>query len=91
MVRGIGGFGVFQNFHCEKIQFLTFGALLATLYFVLQSFVGNFPSIEILGYNITGLWLAVLVLIGGYGGVVFYRITNNKRPIFVWKFWSTND
>lgn len=88
----LGGFGFLNSFHCEKVSFLTFGALIASGYFGYIALVQQqFPQVNIFGIDMTLLFISLMFLVGGYLGVIYYRMTHRKRPIFVWKFWSTTD
>ncbi len=92
MVRGIGGLGFLDKRHCEKTSFIAFGALIATGVFLLVFLIENrLPSVELpfIGQQ-PYLYVALAFLIGGYGGVIFYKITNNKKLTLgsVIKFWD---
>lgn len=88
----LGGFGFLDEFHCEKTSFITFGAFVAVLVLGFLFLVSNFmPTSDVFGlldFPIPLIVIAGAFTIGGYLGVLFYRITNNKRPLFILKFWS---
>ncbi len=52
MVKGIGGLGFLDSFHCEKTSFITAGAFVGLLYFAYLAIFQNtiltvqFPFIE---------------------------------------------
>jgi len=81
MVKGIGGLGFLDSFHCEKTSFITAGAFVGLLYFAYLSIFQNtiltvqFPFIQ---EPISWLLLFAVVFVGGYLGVIFYRYTNKK-------------
>jgi len=93
MVKGIGGLGFLDSRHCEKTSFIAFGGLLATAIFLLIFLIQNrLPTIDLpfLGTQ-PYLFVALAFLIGGYGGVIFYKVTNNKKLTLgsVLKFWDS--
>jgi len=90
MVKGIGGFGFLDSRHCEKTSYIAFGGLLATIAFlIIFFFKNNLPTINLPIFGAQPyLFVALAFFIGGYIGVIFYRVTNNKHPIFIWNFWS---
>jgi uncharacterized membrane protein (DUF485 family) len=70
-----GGLNVLDSFHCEKIAFLTFGAMFGVIYFLYLAVAQNeFPTVTVPVFNetVTWLWLFALVLGGAYLGV-FYK------------------
>lgn len=81
MVKGIGGLGFLDSFHCEKTSFITAGAFVGLLYFAFLAITNdefvtvNFPFVD---EPITLLLLFAVVFVAGYGGVIFYRYTNKK-------------
>ncbi len=88
----LGGFGFLDDFHCEKTSFLTFGAfgvfVILALMFILYS---DLPTTTVFGLfdpAISFLLIAGAFTLGGYLGVLYYRYTNNKRPLFIIQFWS---
>jgi len=88
MVRGFGR-QYFGTFHCEKTSFITLAGIVGVIYFAYLGFVLNdFPTIQFFFVDepITFLYLFAIILIGGYLGVIGYRIANNKRPVFVLNF-----
>lgn len=90
MVKGIGGLGFLHSRHCEKVSYLTTGAIALFLVLAYQAYAVNYvPTIQI-GSDAYSLVLVVgIIALGGYGGVIFYKITNNKplklkTIIFFW-------
>jgi len=88
----LGGFGFLDQFHCEKTSFITFGAFIAVVvlgfFFI---FYNELPSSDVFGifdFPVPHLSVALAFLLGGYLGVLYYRYTNNKRPLFILQFWS---
>lgn len=87
-----GGLNVLDSFHCEKIAFLTFGAMIGVIYFFYLAVAQNeFPTVTLPIFNetVTWLWLFALILGGGYLGVLYYRSTHNKcifckETLFFW-------
>lgn len=93
MVKGIGGFGFLDNFHCEKTSFLTFGSFVIVIVLGFWYLVyGQLPTTDLLlpflGFPVSYLAITVAFTIGGYLGVIYYRIINHKKPIFVVRFWD---
>jgi len=92
MVKGIGGLGFLDKRHCEKTSFIAFGALIATIVLLIVFLVENrLPSVDLPFFgNQPYLFVALAFLIGGYGGVIFYKISNNKKLTLgsVIKFWD---
>lgn len=88
----LGGFGFLDQFHCEKTSFITFGAFVAVIVLGLLFLVNNqLPTSTVFGlfdFPVPLLVIAVAFTVGGYFGVLFYRFTNNKRPLFILQFWS---
>ncbi len=81
MVKGIGGLGFLDSYHCEKTSFITVGGLAGLLYFAYLGFIqGNFPTVvfPVIQEPITWFLLFAVIFIGGYLGVIFYRIVNKK-------------
>ncbi len=81
MVKGIGGLGFLDKRHCEKTSFITIGALVGLLYFTYLALVNNsFPTFNFpfVSEPITWLFLFLVVFIGGYLGVIFYRVSYHK-------------
>ncbi len=88
----LGGFGFLDQFHCEKTSFLTFGAFVAVIVLGLLFLVYNqLPASTVFGlfdFPVPLLVIAGAFTLGGYLGVLYYRFTNNKRPLFILQFWS---
>ena len=81
MVRGIGGLGFLDSYHCEKTSFITAGAFAGLIYFAYLSFFQNeIPTFNIPFTQDTISWLLlfIVIFVGGYLGVIFYRYTNKK-------------
>ena len=52
---------------------------------------GDNPTTDVFGLfsePISYLAIAVAFTIGGYLGVLYYRYTNHKKPLFVLQFWN---
>ena len=81
MVKGIGGFGFLDSRHYEKTSYIAFGGLLATVVFLLTFFArNNLPTINLPIFGTQPyLFVALAFLIGGYVGVLYYKISNKKR------------
>lgn len=81
MVKGIGGFGFLNSRHCEKTSYISFGGLIATLIFFLIFFFRN--SLPTINLPIFGtqpyLFVALAFFIGGYLGVLYYKVSNRKQ------------
>ena len=92
MVKGIGGLGFLDNFHCEKTSFFTLGSLLTLIVLVFFAVVyQKLPTTNLFGlldFPISYIIIALVFTLGGYLGVLFYRFTNNKKPLFVLRFWD---
>jgi len=88
----LGGFGFLDSFHCEKTSFLTFGAfgifVILAIMFVAYD---QLPTSDVFGLfdpPISFLLIAGAFTLGGYLGVLYYRFTNSKKPLFIIQFWS---
>jgi len=81
MVKGIGGFGFLDSRHCEKTSYIAFGGLFATVVFLLTFFArNNLPTINLPVFGVQPyLFVAFAFFIGGYLGVLYYKISNKKR------------
>lgn len=81
MVKGIGGLGFLDSFHCEKTSFITVAGFVGLIYFAYLAYVNNsfptfsFPFVE---DPITWLFLFALIFVGGYLGVLYYRAVHHK-------------
>ncbi len=89
----LGGFGFLDTFHCEKTSFITAGAFAGLLYFGFVALANNsFPTFNLpfVDEPITWLLLFAVIFVGGYLGVIYYRITNKKcfACIDTLKFWD---
>jgi len=89
----LGGFGFLDDFHCEKTSFVTFGAFVAVIVLAFMWLVQQqLPTTDVFGLfdpPISFLTVAVAFTIGGYLGVLYYRYTNHKKPLFVLQFWNS--
>lgn len=89
----LGGLGFLDSFHCEKTSFLTFGSFIAVITLtILWVGYGELPTTDVFGlfdFPVSYLMIAIAFTIGGYLGVLYYRFTNNKRPLFVLQFWNS--
>lgn len=70
------GFGFLNKKHCEKTKFFTIFALVVLLYSLWIVSRGQ--------WNYSPEWLALVILafIGGYAGVLWYKVQNHK-PITI--------
>ena len=88
----LGGFGFLDDFHCEKVSFLTFGAFAVFIVLAIMLVANDqLPTSSVFGLfdpPISLLLIAGVFTLGGYLGVLYYRITNNKRPLFIIQFWN---
>lgn len=87
----LGGFGFLDSYHCEKTAFITFGAFGAFIFLgigLVSELQYNPVLFTINDFAITGFILAGIIVLAGYTGVIYYRITNHKKPIFIIQFWS---
>ena len=78
------GFGFWNRKHCEKTKFLLGIGIVATLYSIYLLQTGRWI------YPIEFFYLAILTIIGGFAGVIFYKITNHKKitPKTLLFFWT---
>ncbi len=80
MVKGIGGFGILDRFHCEKIKFLLAITIVAFLIFGYGIITNEFaPEITINNEPITYFIIFGILVLAGYLGVIYYKVTNNKK------------
>ena len=75
--------------HCEVTSY--FLAVMIALSIILgKLFIldGLGYTIDLLGYS-QNVFFIVLFLAGvGYLGVIYYRISKKKKPIFILQFWK---
>ena len=75
--------------HCEVTSY--FLAVMIALSIILgKLFIldGLGYTIDLLGYS-QNVFFLVLFLAGvGYLGVIYYRISKKKKPIFILQFWK---
>ncbi len=80
MVDYIGGFGFLDKFHCEKIKFLLFATIVAFLILGYGIITNEFaPEITINNEPVTYFTIFGILVLAGYLGVIYYKITNNKK------------
>lgn len=80
MVKRIGGLGFLDKFHCEKIKFLLFASIAGFLIFTYGIVTREFaPEITITGEPVTLFVIFGILVLAGYAGVIFYKITQTKR------------
>ncbi len=80
MVKGIGGFGILDKFHCEKIKFLLFATIVAFLILGYGIITNEFaPQITINAEPVTYFVIFGILVLAGYLGVIYYKVTNNKK------------
>jgi len=90
LVKKIGGLGFLDNFHCEKIKFLLFATIVAFLILGYGILTNEFaPEITINAEPVTYFTIFGVLVLAGYLGVIYYKVTNNKRltPKTVLLFW----
>ena len=80
-----GGLGFLDKRHCEKTSFVVAGGLGAIFFLFVTGFDFTF---EILGYTQGLFSLVIFITVAGYLGVIYYRIANHKKPIFILQFWK---
>jgi len=77
--------------HCELTSFITFGAFGVFIFFLIGLISENTYNPVLFTINdfaFTGFLTAGIIVLAGYLGVIYYRIANHKKPIFIIKFWS---
>lgn len=88
----LGGFGFLDSRHCEKTSFIAFGGFVATIAFLAIFLIQNrLPTVDLPFFGTQPfLFVAFAFLVGGYAGVIYYKITNNKKLTLesVIKFWD---
>ena len=90
MVKYIGGLGFLNKFHCEKIKFLLFASIAGFLIYAYGIVTNEFaPEITINNEPVTYFVIFGILVLAGYAGVIFYKITQTKRitlktVIFFW-------
>ena len=77
--------GFLNNRHCEKTSFVLGGAIGLLAYIVIFGFN---PVIHFGTYSQSLLTLAIFITALAYSGVIYYRIRNKKKPIFILQFWK---
>lgn len=76
--------------HCEKTSFITVAGIIAFFLLGVAILAGKpIPSVTIEGIELSYLVIAGLIILGGYLGILYYRISKNKHPIFILQFWKT--
>jgi len=70
--------------HCEKTSFLYFAGILGVAYSAFLMVAGRW------NYPIEWFYLTIMVALGGWLGVLWYRATNKKKILSIdsLKFWS---
>lgn len=80
MTKRLGGLGFLDNFHCEKIKFLLFASIVAFLILGYGLITNTFaPEITINAEPITYFVIFGILVLAGYLGVIYYKVTNNKK------------
>jgi len=90
LVKGIGGLGFLNRFHCEKIKFLLFASIAGFLILGYGLITREFaPEITINNEPVTLFVIFGILVLAGYAGVIFYKLTQTKRitPKTVILFW----
>ncbi len=77
--------GFLNKRHCEKTSFVIAGGI-GVLFFILV--FGFNPVINFQGLSQSLLTLVIFIVALGYIGVIYYRIVNHKKPIFILQFWK---
>lgn len=65
---------LFRKEHCEKVKYVAFAGIIAILYIGYLMYTGKWNQ------PIEYLYLALLAGIGGYFGVIYYKL-QKKKPI----------
>ena len=80
MVKKIGGLGFLDQFHCEKIKFLLFASIAGFIIFAYGILTNTFaPEITINNEPVTYFIIFGILVLAGYAGVIFYKLTQTKR------------
>lgn len=80
MTKKIGGLGFLDSFHCEKIKFLLFASIVGFLILGYGLITNEFaPEITINSEPITYFVIFGILVLSGYIGVLYYKITNGKK------------
>ncbi len=80
MVKKIGGLGFLDQFHCEKIKFLLFAVIAGFLILGYGLLTNEFaPEITINNEPVTYFVIFGILVLAGYAGVIFYKITQTKK------------
>ena len=90
MVKKIGGLGFLSDFHCEKIKFLLFASIVGFLILGYGLLTNEFaPEITINNEPFSYFMIFGILVLAGYFGVIFYKVTNNKKltPKTILLFW----
>ena len=73
----------YKNAHVnEKVSYFFASALLVAVYFGWLLHTNQYI------YPMNYLYLALASVGAGYLGVLYYRIRKNKKPYFIFNFWS---
>ena len=79
MVKFIGGLGFLNRFHCEKIKFLLFAVIAGFLILTYGILTNEFaPTIALNDKPITLFAIFGVLVLAGYLGVIFYKVTQGK-------------
>jgi len=76
--------------HCERTAYLAFGAIALFLILVYQAYAVNYvPTIQIGSDTYSLVILVGIIALGGYSGVIWYKVENNKplKPKTIIFFW----
>lgn len=80
MTKRIGGLGFLDSFHCEKIKFLLFASIVGLIILGYGIVTNEFaPEITINSEPFTYFTIFGILVLAGYLGVIYYKITNNKK------------
>ncbi len=75
--------------HCEKTSYIVVAGIIAFFLWFMALIAGRpIPFITIEGIDFSYLAIAGLIVVGGYLGVLYYRISKGKHPIFILQFWK---
>jgi len=79
LVKFIGGLGFLSRFHCEKIKFLLFATIAGFLILTYGILTNEFaPTIALNDKPITFFAIFGVLVLAGYLGVIFYKVTQGK-------------
>jgi len=80
LVKKIGGLGFLDSFHCEKIKFLLSASIVGFIILGYGILTNEFaPEITINAEPVTYFTIFGILVLAGYLGVIYYKVTNNKK------------